>query len=87
MDRRLIRDRVSRLGDELETIEQNRSTNRTKRMKSGIPVAAIVGYTNAGKSTLLNRLTGADGRRGRVFESRHLDKNRDSQIGNPCFLL
>lgn len=60
MDRRLIRDRVSRLGDELETIEQNRNTNRTKRMKSGIPVAAIVGYTNAGKSTLLNRLTGAD---------------------------
>ena len=60
MDRRLIRDRVSRLGDELEAIEQNRSTNRSKRSKSGIPVAAIVGYTNAGKSTLLNRLTGSD---------------------------
>lgn len=60
MDRRLIRDRVSRLGDELEAIEQNRSTNRSKRTKSGIPVAAIVGYTNAGKSTLLNRLTGSD---------------------------
>ena len=60
MDRRLIRDRVSRLGDELEAIEQNRTTNRTKRVKSGIPVAAIVGYTNAGKSTLLNRLTGSD---------------------------
>ena len=60
MDRRLIRDRVSRLGDELEAIEQNRSTNRSQRTKSGIPVAAIVGYTNAGKSTLLNRLTGSD---------------------------
>jgi len=60
MDRRLIRDRVSRLGDEIEAIEQNRSTNRSKRSKSGIPVAAIVGYTNAGKSTLLNRLTGSD---------------------------
>ena len=60
MDRRLIRDRISRLGSELETIEQNRSTNRAKRMKSGMPVAAIVGYTNAGKSTLLNKLTGAD---------------------------
>ncbi|MCR4625167.1 MAG: GTPase HflX [Lachnospiraceae bacterium] len=60
MDRRLIRDRISRLGSELEAIEQNRSTNRVKRMKSGVPVAAIVGYTNAGKSTLLNRLTGAD---------------------------
>ena len=44
MDRRLIRDRVSRLGDELETIEQNRSTNRTKRMKSGIPVASQPPY-------------------------------------------
>ena len=42
MDRRLIRDRISRLGSELETIEQNRSTNRAKRMKSGMPVAAIV---------------------------------------------
>ena len=60
MDRRLIRDRISRLGSELEAIEQNRSTNRVKRMKSGVPVAAIVGYTNAGKSTLLNKLTGAD---------------------------
>ena len=60
MDRRLIRDRISRLSNELEAIEQNRSTNRVKRMKSGVPVAAIVGYTNAGKSTLLNKLTGAD---------------------------
>ena len=60
MDRRLIRDRISRLSNELEAIEQNRSTNRVKRMKSGVSVAAIVGYTNAGKSTLLNKLTGAD---------------------------
>ena len=60
MDRRLIRDRISHLTEELKELEANRRTNRAKRMRSGTPVAAIVGYTNAGKSTLLNKLTGAD---------------------------
>ena len=60
VDRRLIRDRMSRLKEELDTIEKNRSTNRARRLKGGTPVAAIVGYTNAGKSTLLNKLTGAE---------------------------
>ena len=60
VDRRLIRDRISRLGAELKELEQNRTVSRSKRMKRGIPVAAIVGYTNAGKSTLLNKLTGSD---------------------------
>ena len=60
VDRRLIRDRISRLQSELKELEQNRSVSRSKRMKRGIPVAAIVGYTNAGKSTLLNKLTGSD---------------------------
>jgi len=60
VDRRLIRDRISRLKEELDGIEKNRGTNRSKRISSGTPVAAIVGYTNAGKSTLLNRLTGSD---------------------------
>lgn len=60
VDRRLIRDRISRLKEELDNIEKNRSTNRARRLKGGTPVAAIVGYTNAGKSTLLNKLTGAD---------------------------
>lgn len=60
MDRRLIRDRISRLGEELKSLEQNRRTGRTKRINSGIPIVALVGYTNAGKSTLLNRLTGSD---------------------------
>ena len=59
VDRRLIRDRISRLEAELKELERNRMVSRSKRMKSGIPVAAIVGYTNAGKSTLLNRLTDA----------------------------
>ncbi len=60
VDRRLIRDRISKLREEIENVEKNRSTNRVKRQKNGSVVAAIVGYTNAGKSTLLNKLTGAD---------------------------
>ena len=59
VDRRLIRSRISHLKKELEGVERHRETNRSQRQKNGIPVAAIVGYTNAGKSTLLNRLTGA----------------------------
>ncbi len=59
MDRRLIRERISRLKAELEDVKRHREISRTQREKSGIPVAAIVGYTNAGKSTLLNTLTDA----------------------------
>ena len=60
MDRRLIRSRISQFKKELEGVERHRETNRSQRRKTGIPVAAIVGYTNAGKSTLLNRLTGSN---------------------------
>lgn len=60
MDRRLIRDRISQLKHELEDIVRNREVTRTMRSKNKIPVAAIVGYTNAGKSTLLNYLTNAN---------------------------
>ncbi len=59
MDRRLIKDRISHLGEELKGIRQNRDTARKQRTQNRMPVAAIVGYTNAGKSTLLNRLTNA----------------------------
>ena len=59
MDRRVIRDRISQLSEALKEMEKNRTTARSKRIKSGSPVVAIAGYTNAGKSTLLNRLTGA----------------------------
>lgn len=59
LDRRLIKDRIVQLGRELEDIESHRSLARTQRMRSAVPVAAIVGYTNAGKSTLLNKLTQA----------------------------
>lgn len=59
MDRRLIRERISILKKELEGIKKARETARKQRSKNPIPVVAIVGYTNAGKSTLLNTLTDA----------------------------
>ncbi len=58
-DRRHIRDRVSRLKAELEQVRHVRGVQRERRMKNAVPVVAIVGYTNAGKSTLLNQLTDA----------------------------
>lgn len=58
-DRRLIKDRIARLNDELKSVVKNRELTRKQREKSHIPVVAIVGYTNAGKSTLLNKLTDA----------------------------
>ena len=58
-DRRHIRERINRLQSELEQVRQVRSVQRERRMKNSVPVVAIVGYTNAGKSTLLNQLTGA----------------------------
>lgn len=59
MDRRLINDRIALLRRELKEVEQHREVNRAKRNRNRVPVAAIVGYTNAGKSTLLNHLTDA----------------------------
>lgn len=59
MDRRRIRERMTRLRRELVQLEKERSAIRAKREASQVPVVALVGYTNAGKSTLLNRLTGA----------------------------
>ena len=58
-DRRHIRERITRLERELEQVRQVRSVQRERRMKNSVPVVAIVGYTNAGKSTLLNQLTDA----------------------------
>ena len=59
IDRRVIRDRISKLKADLRQVEGRRTEQRKQRNRTGIPVVSIVGYTNAGKSTLLNKLTGA----------------------------
>jgi GTPase len=59
-DRRLLRDRIARLKTELEAVRRTRTLHRARRQRAPNPVIALVGYTNAGKSTLFNRLTGAE---------------------------
>lgn len=59
VDRRLAHDRIEAIRAELETVRRQRGTQRKERNRQGIPSAAIVGYTNAGKSSLLNKITGA----------------------------
>lgn len=60
IDRRLLRKRIDLMKKEIEVVVSQRNTQRTARKRSGIPTFAIVGYTNAGKSTLMKSLTGAD---------------------------
>lgn len=60
MDRRLIKRRIAQLNRELKDVKRHREVTREQRSRNQVPVIAIVGYTNAGKSTLLNTLTGAD---------------------------
>lgn len=59
MDRRIAKERIAQLNRELKEVKRHREVARSQRLRKQVPVAAIVGYTNAGKSTLLNALTGA----------------------------
>lgn len=60
IDRRILKNTIENLRHEIEEVKQHRATQRHQRMRCGVPVFALVGYTNAGKSTLLNCLTHAD---------------------------
>ncbi|MGA2052374.1 MAG: GTPase HflX [Opitutales bacterium] len=60
LDQRLVRERIQRLRADLEVVRKQRAVQRRQRLRAPLPTAAIVGYTNAGKSSLLNALTGAD---------------------------
>ena len=86
-DRRHIRRKIQKLREELEQVRRVRATQRTRREKNEVPVVAIVGYTNAGKSTLLNRLTGADiPANTRLFDT--LDTTtRTLEISDTCTVL
>ncbi len=76
MDRRLIKTRISQLKRELEEVRRHREVTRGQRSRTHTKVAAIVGYTNAGKSTLLNRLTDA----GVLEEDKLFAKEREKRI-------
>jgi GTPase len=86
-DRRLARDRISALKRRLEHVQSSRAVMRAERERAHVPLVALAGYTNAGKSTLLNRMTGAEvGVRDRLFHT--LDPTtRSMRIDGRPFLL
>ncbi|MBQ9974641.1 MAG: GTPase HflX [Oscillospiraceae bacterium] len=86
-DRRHIRRKISKLEEELRDVRRVRGVQRERRIKNEVPVVAIVGYTNAGKSTLLNKLTGSDiPANNRLFDT--LDTTtRTLEISDTCTVL
>ena len=86
-DRRHIHRKISKLEDELKDVRRVRATQRERREKNEVPVVAIVGYTNAGKSTLLNALTGSDiPANDRLFDT--LDTTtRTLEVSDTCTVL
>ena len=86
-DRRHIHRKIAKLEGELKDVRRVRATQRERRIKNEVPVVAIVGYTNAGKSTLLNRLTGAEiPANNRLFDT--LDTTtRTLEISDTCTVL
>jgi GTP-binding protein HflX len=70
VDRRRARDRIARLEREIEHVRRTRGVRRKQRLERGLPIVSLLGYTNAGKSTLLNHLTGSEVAAGsRMFET------------------
>ncbi len=87
-DRRVIRRRVMQIQRELEQVRVHRRVQREGRRRSGLPVVALVGYTNAGKTTLLNRLTGARlAAADRLFETLDPAARVVNGPGRPAFIL
>jgi GTP-binding protein HflX len=87
-DRRVIRRRVMQIERELERVRVHRRVQREGRRRSGLPVVALVGYTNAGKTTLLNRLAGARlAAAERLFETLDPAARMVSGDGHPAFIL
>jgi len=86
-DRRLARDRISALKRKLEDVKATRAVMRAERERAHLPSVALAGYTNAGKSTLLNALTGAEvGVRDRLFHTLDPSTRTTRVDGRPCLL-
>ena len=86
-DRRHIRRKISKLEEELRDVRRVRATQRQRREKNEVPVVAIVGYTNAGKSTLLNKLTGSEiPANNRLFDTQDTT-TRTLEISDTCTVL